>query len=428
MTRVKPSIKALPVAPFPTVGEIVYEVATRSGLVQTSNDKDPLYNALKAFKDDRKRPGLMPIEFPKTVLVDFEDRLAAFWNVEEDGYPGFNAFMTLGGVRRWLEFYAGFVAARDATLIEREQMVELVLWPTLFSAGGALFMGVFEKWAPFIDPVQLLAADNPFGAYLRFLCKNGSSDYKRICEYRATHNHERPIDPENCRKTLEQWLGGKAVPNLARCQEILLALNMAESLAAKVWMLVARLLHKTPKRYRTLILERHKADSPADPQVDAYALMKALAWKIGASLNIGPDRPYAKIRAVLYQTEPVLPRTRADIVDMLQRQEKTWEPIANQTQHMIHWLWGRFHVLCGEYGAGLERYKLAYDYGANRDPEIYHVALHEARILAAFLGETRQAERFRGWAGLYSYLDDDEDKEPIAARFDKTFPPALRFH
>jgi hypothetical protein len=427
MTQVKSTARVLPVAPFPTVGEIVYEVATRSGLVQTSNDKDPLYNALKAFKDDRKRPGLMPIEFPKTVLVDFEDRLAAFWNVEEDGYPGFNAFVTLGTIRRWLDFYAGFVASRDATLIEREQMVEQVMWPTLFSAGGAIFLGVFEKWTPLIDPVQLLAADNPFGVCLQLLCKNGSADYKRICEYRSRRDQERPIDPDNCRKTLEQWLGGKAVPNLGRCQEILLALDMAGSLAAKVWILVARLLHKTPKHYRTLILERLKAKAPADPQAEAYALMKALAGKIGASLSIGPDRPYAKIRAALYQTEPVLPRAREDIVDMLQRQEKTWEPIANQTLHMIHWLWARFHVLCGEYAAGLERYKLAYNYGANRDPEIYHVALHEARILAAFLGEKRQAERFKGWAGLYSYLDDDEDKAPIAERFNKAFPPALRF-
>jgi hypothetical protein len=202
---------------------------------------------------------------------------------------------------------------------------------------------------------------------------------------------------------------------------------MAGNLAAKIWMLVARLLQKTPKRYRQLILDRHKADRPADPQKQAYCLMKELAWNIGASLNIGPDRPYVKIRNALYQTEPVLPRARADIVDMLHRQEKTWEPIANQTQHMIHWLWGRFHVLCGEYSAGLERYKLAYDYGANRDPEIYNVALHEARILAEFLGEKRQAERFKGWAGLYSYLDDDEENEPIAERFERTFPPALRF-
>lgn len=226
MTQVKPTSRVLPITPFPTVGEIVYEVATRSGLVKTSNDKDPLYNALKAFKDDRKRPGLMPIEFPKTVLVDFEDRLAAFWNVEEDGYPGFNAFMTLVSVRRWLDLYAGFVASHDATLIDREQMVDQVLWPTLFSSGGALFVGVFEKLTPFIDPVELLAADNPFGVYMQFLCKNGTADYKRICEFRSRHDQERLIDPDNCRRTLEQWLAGKAVPNLSRCQEVLLALDM----------------------------------------------------------------------------------------------------------------------------------------------------------------------------------------------------------
>ena len=427
MTKLRKISPALPVPPFPTVGEIVYEVATRSGLVRTSNDKDPLYNALKAFKDDRKRPGLLPIEFPKTVLVDFEDRLAAFWNVEEEGNPGLNAYMTLGGIRQWLDSYAGFVAACDATLIEREQMVELVLWPTLFSTGGAFLLRVFVRWKPYIAPIHLLEADNPFGLYVRFLCKNGAADYKAICDYRATHQQGGPIDRENCRKTLDQWLCGKAVPSLARCQEILVALGLAENLAAKIWMLTARLLQKTPKRYRLLILDRLKDDTPAEAQAEAHRLIKDLAWKLGASLQIGPDRPYVKIRTALYQTDPVLPRVRADIVDMLRRQEKTWEPIADQTQHMIHWLWGRFHVLCGEYRAGLDRYKLAYDYGANRDPEIYHVALHEARILAAFLGEKRQAERFKGWAGLYSYLNADEENEPIVERFDKTFPPALRF-
>lgn len=419
--------KALPIPPFPTVGEIVYEVATRSGLVSTSNDKDPLYNALKAFKDDRKRPGLLPIEFPKTVLVDFEDRLAAFWNVEEDGYPGFNAYMTFMSVRKWLDYYAGFVAARDATLIERGQMVEQVLWPTLFAAGGAIMLGIFSGWKPFIDPAALLAADNPFGVYLQFLCKNGRSDYRAICEYRATHDLDRPIDVENCRKTLEEWINGKAVPNLSRCDEILLALDMANNLAAKMWMLVARLLQKTPKRHRLLILHRLKAEYFVDPCEQAYILMKELAWKIGASLNIGPDRPYVKIRSALYQTDPVLPRVRAEIVDMLQRQEKTWEPIAHQTQHMIHWLWARFHVLCGEYSEGFDRYKLAYDYGANRDPEIYNLAIHEARILAEFMGQKRQAERFKGWAGLYSYLNEGEEKEPIKDRFDRAFPPILRF-
>ena len=206
MTESRKPRRALPVPPFPTVGEIVYEVATRSGLVTTSNDKDPLYNALKAFRDDRKRPGLLPVEFPKTVLVDLEDRLAGFWNVEEDGYPGFNAYMTMGGVRRWLEYYAGFVAGRDATLIEREQMVEEVLWPTLFSAGGAFLLGVFSKWKPFMDVAQLLEADSPFGLYLRVLCGRGAADYRAICEYRSTRNENRPIDRENCRKTLDQWL------------------------------------------------------------------------------------------------------------------------------------------------------------------------------------------------------------------------------
>jgi len=181
MTDTRKSTKSLPIPPFPTVGEIAYEVATRSGLVKTTNDKDPLYNALKAFKDDRKRPGLMPIEFPMTVLVDLEDRLAEFWSVEEDGYPGFNAFMTFDGIRKWFDYYAGFVASRDATLIERDQMVADVLWPSLFSAGAAFLLEVFEKWQPLIELEKLLSSDNPFGFYLRFLCKDGSRDFNAIC-------------------------------------------------------------------------------------------------------------------------------------------------------------------------------------------------------------------------------------------------------
>ena len=192
-------------------------------------------------------------------------------------------------------------------------------------------------------------------------------------------------------------------------------------------MLLARLLQKTPARYRIMILDRLRAESPADPYEQAYRLMKEIGWKIGSTLNIGPDRPFVKIRTALYQTVPGQPRVRADIVDMLNRQEKTWEPIADQTQHLIHWLWGRFHVLCSEYEDGLERYRLAYDYGANRDPDIYNIAIHEAMVLATFLGKTRQAERFRGWTGLYSCLDWDEKNEPVAERFEKTFPSALRF-
>lgn len=427
MTDASNTKRSLPVPPFPTLGEIAYEVATRSGLVQTTNDKCPLYNALKAFKDDRKRPGLSPIEFPKTVLVDLEDRLAKFWNVEEDGYPGFNAYMTLGAIRNWFSFYAGFVASRDATLIERDQMVEEILWPTMFSSGAAFFLHFFNEWKPFVDLEQLIESDNPFGFYLHFLCKNGAADFKSICEYRAKKDPDRPLDPVNCRKTLDEWLSGTA-PNLERCEEILVALKVGNELRVRIWMLIARLLQKTPKRYRLYILGCIREEHPSDPQELAYHLMKKLAWKIGVELNIGPDRPYAKIRAALYDPDPMQPRSRAHIVDMLIRQENTWKPIPNQTQYLIHWLWGRFHVLCGEYSQGLERYRLAYDYGANRDPDIYNMAIHEAMILAAYLGEKRQVERFRGWIGLYSSFDWDEEKEPIIERFEKIFPSSLRFH
>jgi len=65
------------VSPYPPIGEIVYEVAVRSGLV-LSTDISNLYEDLKAFKDDRKRPGLDPIEIPTTILYSLEARLADY--------------------------------------------------------------------------------------------------------------------------------------------------------------------------------------------------------------------------------------------------------------------------------------------------------------------------------------------------------------
>jgi hypothetical protein len=416
----------LPIPPYPTLGEIAYEVATRSGLVQTTNDKCPLYNALKAFKDDRKRPSLAPIEFPRTVLVDLEDRLALFWNVEEGDTPGINAALTFEFIRRWFSLYSGIVASRDATLIDRERMVDEVLWPSIFSAGAAVFLKIYNEWKPFVDVEQLITSTNPFGFYLRFLCKNGAADFKAICSYRATKDPNRPIDPQNCRKTLDEWLSG-ATPNLERCEEILIALKMEQELHPRIWMIVARLLQKTPPKYRTHILNSFKNEQPVDPCEQAFRLTKALAWEIGSKLKIGPDRPYAKIRSVLYEPNSDQPRSRSHVVDMLIRQENTWKPIADETQYIIHWLWGRLHVLCGEYKQGLDRYKLAYDYGANRDPDIYRVAIHEAMILAAYLGEKRQVERFRGWIGLYSSFEWDEEKVPISERFEQLFPSSLRF-
>jgi len=427
MTVVKNSKSHLPTPPYPTIGEIAYEIATRSGLVQTTNDKCPLYNALKAFKDDRKRPGLAPIEFPRSVLVDLEDRLASYWNVEEGDSPGINALMTFSIVRKWFDLYSGLVASRDATLIDRDRMVDEVLWPSIFSSGAAVFLKIYNEWKPFVNVEQLITAEHPLAFYLKFLCKNGSADFKTICEYRATHDPERLIDVQNCRKTLDEWLSGASTPNLERCEEILFALNLEMELKARIWMMVARLLQKTPKQYRVHILDSFKSEQALDPIAKAHHLARQLAWEIGSGLNIGPDRPYAKIRSALYEPDSSQPRSRPHIVDMLTRQENTWKPIADQTQYLIHWLWGRLHVLCGEYKEGLERYKLAYDYGANRDPEIYNVAIHEAMVLAAYLGEKRQVERFRGWIGLYSSFVWDETQVSISDRFEQVFPSSLRF-
>lgn len=71
----------LPISPYPSLGEIVYEVGTRSGLV-LSTDGTGFYDDLKAFKDERKRPGLDPIEVPTNILLKLENRLATYIGAE----------------------------------------------------------------------------------------------------------------------------------------------------------------------------------------------------------------------------------------------------------------------------------------------------------------------------------------------------------
>lgn len=226
--------KKFPIPPYPSVGEIVYECAVRSGLVRSNDpEREKLYNDLKAFKDDHKRPGLRPIEFPKYVLVDLEDCLASFIGCDATAFSLFYA------IRQWLDWYSGIVARHDATLLEREDMAEKVLWPTAFSFGGALFLSTLGRLFPSADPKGMLSGKAPFGRHLRLLCTRGTIDFKAICELRA---RESDIDPDNCRDTLDEWLVGKAVPNLDRCMSILRALNLDSDVSARTWMLIARLL------------------------------------------------------------------------------------------------------------------------------------------------------------------------------------------
>lgn len=304
-------MKNLPTAPFPTVGEIVYDIAIRSGLVQTTNDKDPLYNGLKAFKDDRKRPALAPIEFPKTVLRDLEDRIVSFINVDKTESEVF-ALCTIKSITDCLSHYSGFVASRDASLLERKQMMEEVLWPTLFSMYSSFFLTLFNEWKPYLNLQELVKAENPLGLYLNHICPNGTKDFNTICNYRSINNIDRPIDSANARKTLNEWINGTNVPNLDRCQEILEALELNDKLDARMWMLLARLLQKTPMQYRQHILHRMANNEGSDVVVQAHLLIRNIAWNISTELNIGQIDPMQKSK--LLYTSAMQSLSRANML------------------------------------------------------------------------------------------------------------------
>lgn len=402
-----------PIPPYPSIGEIVYECAVRSGLVR-SNDGSKLYDRLKAFKDDRKRPGLRPIEFPADVLVALESCLADFLGDEQC------ALMISVGLRRWLDQYSGIVARHDATLLERPQMLEL-LWPTMFAAIANFFLAFLQKVHPMLDPAMLLRDKAPLGTYIRMLCTRGNQDLKLICTYRA---EVADIDFDNCRDTLDTWLKGTAVPNLDRCREILQCLQLEGELAAKVWLLVARILAKTPAKYREAILIRwERGDKNEPPEKEFFWRKRALAWEVGIGLNIGPDRPYSDLLEALY--DPSVPRNASAVLDMLGRLERTWQPIAGQTYHTTAWLRGRFLVLSGQHEAAMDHYLEAYHLGAGRDPDIYRKVLDEALALAGKLGKKRMVERFEGLLGLYWTTEWDGNFETLEEHFNRKFQKEL---
>lgn len=400
-----------PVPPYPSVGEIAYECAVRSGLVR-SNDGSKLYDRLKAFKDDRKRPGLRPIEFPAEVLVALEQRLAEFLGDED------LALVIFMGFRRWLDQYSGIVATHDATLLERDQILEL-LWPTLFAAVSNFFIASIRQIHPLIDPVTLLRDPAPLGCYIRLICTQGTQDHKLICEYRAT---QADIDFDNCRDTLDTWLKGTAVPSLDNCLDVLRSLQL-DGVAAKVWLLAARLLAKTPEKYRAAILSRWQSEDNKSPEEEFFWLKRTLAWEVGLKLNIGPDRPYSALIEALYN--PDVPRDAFDVQDMLERLERTWQPITGQTFHTIAWLRGRFLVLSGQYETAMGHYLDAYNLGCGRDPDIYRKVLDEALALAGKLGKKRMVERFHGLLGLYWTTEWDGDFATLNDHFNRKFRSEL---
>jgi len=405
-----------PVPPFPSFGELVYEVCIRSGLVPT-NDDDPQYNQLKSFKDERKRPALRPIHFPKHVLVDVEKRLAGF--IKSD----MHAFLIFGAVRKFLESYSALIVTSDATLFNREQLEESVLWPSAFASISAIFLKIFTELFPGNDAEELLRHPSPLALHIRTVCKAGPTDFKAICQFRADKYN---IQPDNCRHTLDDWLNGESVPRLESCQDVLDAMNMGNDTSSLVWMLTARLLSKTAPHHREQILYHLKHDNGLPDTIELFrALKRQAGWDLGEKLNIGPDRPYSKLRAALF--DPAVPRDGAAVEDMIARQVKTWEPIAEHTMHEIEWFRGRYLVLCGKPEQAYEHYLAAYNLGAGRDPKIYQEVIDEALALAGKLGNKKGVRRFSELLYLYWSTDWDGQEESLPEHFERKFPQALRY-
>ncbi|VVM76300.1 hypothetical protein PS673_02040 [Pseudomonas fluorescens] len=405
----------LPVSPYPSIGEIAYEVGTRSGLV-LSTDGTGFYDDLKAFKDERKRPGLDPIEIPTTILFELERRLAIFIGDELYANTIFVAW------RRWLEYYAALIPKHDAGLLHRRDMMYL-LWPTVFAFGGSLVLKMIHHILPIVSLDKLLSAPAPFGILIKAFCTWEASDYAKICEYRAEVNG---IDLDNCRDTLDVWLKGPAVPNLDRAQEILRALGLGDEVAPKLWVVASRLLSRTPLKYREAILNHLNPSQDAGSFEDAFFWRKRqLSMERAEGLNIGPDRPYSALREALY--DPAIPRDANAVEDMLSRLEKTWEPIAEETYHIIVWLRGRFLVLSGQEEKAMKCYQDAYSHGVGREADVFNHVLPEALALAGKLGKKKWVARFDSLLGLHWKGDWDGDAESLDELFEKHFDSRLHY-
>ncbi|MBV1810080.1 hypothetical protein [Pseudomonas viridiflava] len=405
----------LPVSPYPSIGEIVYEIATRSGLV-LSTDGTGLYDDLKAFKDERKRPGLDPIEIPTTILFKLENRLATFIGDELFANAIFVAW------RRCLEYYASIIPRYDAGLLNRRDMMYL-LWPTIFASGGSLVLRMTHHILPVVSLEKLLSNPAPFGCLIKALCTWEARDYVKICEFRAKAN---AIDLDNCRDTLEAWLKGSAVPNRHRTLEILQALGLGDEFAPKLWIVASRLLGRTPLNYREAILNHLNLPEGSGTIEEAFFWRKRqLSMERGKDLNIGPDRPYSALREALY--DPATPRDAEAVEDMLIRLEKTWEPIAEETYHIIDWLRGRFLVLSGQEEKAMKCYQDAYMHGVGRESEVFNHVLPEALALPGKLGKKKWVARFDSLLGLHWKGDWDGDPESFEELFEKHFDSRLRY-
>lgn len=410
-------MKKLPITPYPTPGEIVFECAVRSGLVQSNEPSSALYDDLKSFRDDRRRPGLDPVKFIEEGMRGLELRMGEFL-----GDKGLANVLTLVFFDL-LEAYSGIMANFGAGLLEREQIVERVLWPSYFGFAGTTVLRALHGQFPTCSPMQLLEAESPVGYYLQRLCTQGKKDFDAICAYFERSSAE-PV--ANFRETLDAWLSGDNVPSLSRLKTVLRALELDARPEFLIWLPVARLLAKTSKPHKAWLKHWLDPDIERPQPIELlWQLRNHAGLEHGKTLNIGLDRPFAKLKAALYDAS--VPRDSVAVEDMLARLEKTWEPIADKTRSTVDWLWGRYLVLSGNLQEGLMRYEAAYEHGIGRDTETYEYILDEALAVAGALGKMRKVKRFHGILGLYWKTEWDGDEATLGEHFLRKFPENLRF-
>lgn len=406
--------KKFPAPPFPTFGELIFDLATRSNLVQSNEEDRSLYESLKAFKDERKRPGLSHLDYPVKVVEKLQRRLAKFIRSPEQAR---------GIIQVAEEFRFAYLAANvrhDMTLFDREKTV-YILWATVFPAWAAFMLTSLQRLFPGVDITPLLRSKNPLAYHLNQLCPPGSK-VTLVCEHRAKKHG---IDIENGRKTVHSWLKGEATPGLDNLQDFLEALGHGESTGHLVWIFTARLLEKTEQDYRNAIHNWLGLSKKENPYEHFWKVKNSWGMKIGKELNIGMDRPYVKILKALY--EPSEPRSEAYVVGLIERLEKTWEPIREDTLGTVLRLRARLLVLTGHLQEAFELYLESYENGMGRDPDAYKITLDEALSVAGKLKKSKEVKRFHQLLQLYWKTEWDGRDSTLLEHFERMFPSELHY-
>jgi flagellin-specific chaperone FliS len=404
-----------PEQPFPSFGELMYHFAKNSTLVKSHGDD--LYDALKQFQDERKRPRLAQLHYPVEIMVKVQRRLAKFIRSPEQARAIFQI------IESFRQGYIGTIVRHDMTLLNREQTVGL-LWLTIFPLWCAFLLTGLQRNYPGVDIRPLLLSKEPLAYHLTQLCPPESKMVTIICDYRADKHG---IDRDNTRKTVHGWLSGKNKPSLENLHDFLDALGK-NSTHDLMWAFVARLLAKTDAEHKKAILDwvGKMDDKETHNAYDLFGKYKnSLGMHIGKSLNIGMDRPYSKIVKALY--EPKEPRNVDYVINLIERLEKTWEPIHYDTLSAVLRLRARLLVLMGRPQEGYERYVESYEQGMGRDPDAYKIALDEALAVAGLLNKPKEVKRFHELLQLYWQTEWDGRDSTLSEHFERMFPRELHF-